>query len=401
MKWKFLALAALSVNALADDTAMLSHVADLGLAIYQDSLSSAQALAAANRALVASPSVETLTAARQAWVNSRTAYQQSEAFRFGNPVVDAFEGQVNAWPLDEGLIDYVAEDAAFEVSENGYALANVIANPQLTLGSEVLDFSTITADSLGQLHEAGGNEANVAQGYHAIEFLLWGQDLNGLEAGAGDRPWTDYSTTHCTNGNCARRGDYLTAASDLMVRDLEGIVAAFELGGAGRQAVMDGGVESLLTGLGSLTYGELAGQRTQLGYLLQDPEEEHDCFSDNTHFSHFYDVQGIRNLWTGGYRRLDGTLISGPGLMSWLQGQSDALAAQVQASLDEASIAASELVRVAVHEMAYDQMLGQQHPVVPRFVDALVGHAKDIEAVVAELELENVTIEGSDSLAAN
>ena len=28
-----------------------------------------------------------------------------------------------------------------------------------------------------KLHEIGGNEANVATGYHAIEFLLWGQDL--------------------------------------------------------------------------------------------------------------------------------------------------------------------------------------------------------------------------------
>src|SRR3546814_13690158 len=44
----------------------------------------------------------------------------------------------------------------------------------------------------------------------------------------------------------------------------------------------------------SLSYGELAGERMKLGLLLHDPEEEQDCFSDNTHNSHYYDVEGMR-----------------------------------------------------------------------------------------------------------
>ena len=46
----------------------------------------------------------------------------------------------------------------------------------------------ITRSCSGTLQEAGGIEANVATGYHAIEFLLWGQDLHGTGPGAGKRP---------------------------------------------------------------------------------------------------------------------------------------------------------------------------------------------------------------------
>ena len=63
-------------------------------------------------------------------------YQQTEGFRFGNAIVDDWEGKVNAWPLDEGLIDYV--DAALygeESEENPLYTANVIANPELRIGA--------------------------------------------------------------------------------------------------------------------------------------------------------------------------------------------------------------------------------------------------------------------------
>ena len=79
----------------------------------------------------------------------------------------------------------------------------------------------ITPALIADLNEVGGSEANVASGYHAIEFLLWGQDLNGTNAGAGERPYTDYVVGEgCSNGNCARRAEYLQAASSLLIQDL-------------------------------------------------------------------------------------------------------------------------------------------------------------------------------------
>ncbi len=77
------------------------HYADLALATYEDSLTTATALQQAVAALTASPSDATLQAARDAWKAARVPYQQSEAFRFGNPIVDDWEGRVNSWPLEQ------------------------------------------------------------------------------------------------------------------------------------------------------------------------------------------------------------------------------------------------------------------------------------------------------------
>ena len=134
-------------------------------------------------------------------------YQQTEVYRFGNVIVDEWEGKVNAWPLDEGLIDYVDASYGGATDENPYAALNVIANPSLTLSGGEIDAAEITPALLQDtLQEADAIEANVATGYHAIEFLLWGQDLNGTEPGAGNRPWTDYAAGDaCTGGNCDRR----------------------------------------------------------------------------------------------------------------------------------------------------------------------------------------------------
>src|SRR5690606_20038818 len=212
-------------------------------------------------------------------------YQQSEGYRFGNPLVDDWEGKVNAWPLDEGLIDYVDTKSYGETSdENPLYAANVIANTKIRVGKDEIDATAIDKDVLESLQEAGGVEANVATGYHAIEFLLWGQDLNGTDAGAGDRKASDYDTKNCTNDNCERRAQYLKAATDLLIEDLEEIVAAWGKDGDARKDVTskdaaEDGLATILTGLGSLSYGELAGERIKLGLILHDPEEEHDCFS--------------------------------------------------------------------------------------------------------------------------
>ena len=242
--------------------------------------------------MLAAPSAASQQAAKDAWKAARVPYLQSEAYRFGNPIVDDWEGRVNSWPLDEGLIDYVAPSYGTESAENKYYVANVIANPALTSGGKTLDASTIDAKLLRSLQEVDDVEANVATGYHAIEFLLWGQDLHGTGPGAGERPWTDYAQGDpCTGGHCDRRRAYLKTATDLLVSDLDEMVGNWDAGGAAREAVMADppkhGLTAIMLGLGSLSYGELAGERMKLGLMLHDPEEEQDCFSDNTHNSHY------------------------------------------------------------------------------------------------------------------
>jgi len=390
----------------ADLGAILSNYADIAQAGYEDSLSTAMALDDAVDALIAKPTDENLAAARKAWLAARVPYQQTEAFRFGNPIVDEWEGRVNAWPLDEGLIDYVDSSYGTESDANGFYAVNVIANANISAGGETVDAANITPALIQSLQEIGGIEANVASGYHAIEFLLWGQDLNGTGPGAGNRPATDFDTANCTGGNCDRRAAYLAAASDLLVEDLDEMVANWGKDGAARKALTDGeptaGLSAILTGLGSLSYGELAGERMKLGLLLHDPEEEHDCFSDNTHNSHYYDIVGINNVYRGSYTRVGGSKVEGASLAALVRETDPALADEMEAKLADTLKAAEAMKARAEGGEAYDQMIGEGNAegnaVVQAVIDGLVAQTRSLERVIAGLKLADVTIEGSDSL---
>ncbi|WP_378945915.1 imelysin family protein [Mesorhizobium sp. ANAO-SY3R2] len=397
----------LPAKAETDAKAVIYTYADIALAKYEDSLTTAKALDAAVEALLAKPSAETLAAAREAWKAARIPYQQTEVYRFGNSIVDDWEGRVNAWPLDEGLIDYVDKSYGTESDENALYTANVIANPSIEINGQKVDASKITPEFLsGTLQEAGGIEANVATGYHAIEFLLWGQDLNGTGPGAGNRPYTDYDTANCTGGNCDRRGQYLNAATDLLVADLEEMVNNWKADGAARKALVDGdpktGISTILTGMGSLSYGELAGERMKLGLLLHDPEEEHDCFSDNTHSSHLNDAVGIRNAYRGSYKRIDGSTVEGPSVSDLVKETDAALDTELSGKLD-ATVARLEAIQArALGGEAYDQQIGEGNAegnaAIQAAIDALVDQTKSIERVVTALKLDAIAFEGSDSL---
>ncbi|WP_395543552.1 imelysin family protein [Neotabrizicola sp. sgz301269] len=398
---------ALAIPALAaEPDAVASNYVELAAATFGDALITGQALKTAVDAFVAAPSGETLEAARTAWKAARVPYQQSEVFRFGNPIVDDWEGKVNAWPLDEGLIDYVEEGSAVN-EENALAGLNVVATPKFTLSGSEIDATAITPELIGStLHEADGIEANVASGYHAIEFMLWGQDLNGTGPGAGDRPYTDYvQGDGCTHGNCDRRAAYLVAATDLLVSDLDYMAKAWAEGGAARANVLKDpqtAVLAMLTGMGSLSYGELAGERMKLGLMLNDPEEEQDCFSDNTYNSHFYDGVGIRNVYLGSYTRTDGTVVSGPSLSELVAAKDPTIDAQLKGELDATVAALGAIKTAAEGGFAYDMMLEagnkEGEALIMGGVDALVAQTASIERAVGALGLSKIEFEGSDSL---
>lgn len=411
---RFAALLAVAVPiapvAAADGpAAVLGNYADIAQAMYGDALVRAEKLDQAVGALLQSPDEPTLAAAREAWLAAREPYQQTEVYRFGNPLVDEWEGKVNAWPLDEGLIDYVLVESYGDSSdENAFYVANVVANPKLTVGGKEIDASTIGPDLLAELHEIDEVEANVSRGYHAIEFLLWGQDLNGAGPGKGERPATDYAAGGaCTGGNCDRRGAYLAAATKLLVSDLQEMVGNWAANGPARAALtVEGGQKGLammLTGLGSLSYGELAGERIKLGLMLHDPEEEHDCFSDNTHNSHYYDVLGMRAVYLGRYEGIDGKVTEGASLSNLVRTADPAVDEAMRAALDK-TLAAFTAIKVSADsgQMAYDQMLAEDNEpgnaMIQAAVDALVAQTRTIEQAVGALRLDQLAFEGSDSL---
>jgi|TARA_B110000261_G_scaffold49479_2_gene58475 putative iron-regulated protein len=396
-------------------TAVLNTYADIALATYEDSLTQAVVLHKSIEKLVMEPSETNLILAKQAWLNARIPYQQSEAYRFGNPVVDDWEGKVNAWPLDEGLIDYVDASYGGSSDENDLYLANVINSRNININGTMVNVSNITPDLIGNtLHEAEEVESNVASGYHAIEFLLWGQDLNGTGPGAGARPASDYDVNNCSNGNCARRGEYLLAASTLLQTDLEEIVAAWKprsisswtVEGEARKNLTQNnsadGIIAMITGMGSLSYGELAGERMKLGLMLNDPEEEHDCFSDNTHNSHYYDAMSIQNVYLGEYQRIDGSLVEGTSLSSLVAQVSPQLDARMKGSLEFTMKQMQVMVERAHTTESYDQMIASGNKVgnqvIQNIVDSLTAQTSVIEELDTALLLGDLAFEGSDSL---
>lgn len=304
------------------------------------------------------PTQANLEAARAAYKAARQPYSQTEVFRFDEGFVtandkralgsvDGWEGQVNAWPLDEALIDYVSENYAGEYSSKD----NIINSDSISVGSIQQDTKNITPQLLAEMNEIGGSEANVTTGYHAIEFLLWGQDTNGTAAGAGNRPVTDYMTdTNCTSGEsntvdaavCAKRGQYLRAATQLLVNDLTDMVAEWQPNSENtlRSDLMarssDNAVRQLFYQMGSLALGELASERMQVAFVTGSTEDEHECFSDLTHLSYSNNARGIQNLFEGEYKTVSGSTVGGYGIKNLLNdaGQQEA-ADKLQAEFDK------------------------------------------------------------------
>ncbi|EGA66316.1 peptidase [Vibrio brasiliensis] len=369
---------------------VVEHYADVAHAVFADSLTTAKALDQSIESFLANPTADKFQQVKQVWLASRVPYQQSEVFRFGNAIVDDWEGQLNAWPLDEGLIDYVSSDYQYELGNEG-ANANIVANTKLTIGASTLDVAKITPELIADLNEVGGSEANVASGYHAIEFLLWGQDLNGTNAGAGARAYTDFVVGEaCTNGNCDRRGDFLKAAAELLVQDLEWMEKQWsaDVKGNYREELLndsaDNGLRKMLFGMGSLSLGELAGERMKVALEANSTEDEHDCFSDNTHNSHYYNEQGIYNVYTGLYKREDGSLLSGPSINDLVAQKDKQAAKEIQKQFDVTRSQVGQLVTSAEkNNQFFDQLIAagntQGNALVNDTIMSLVAQTAQIE----------------------
>ena len=386
---------------------VVEHYADIAHAVFADSVITAKALNSSIDTFLASPSASNFEQVKQAWLESRVPYQQSEVFRFGNAVVDDWEGQLNAWPLDEGLIDYVSTNYQYELGNEG-ASANIVANETFQIGQTKVDASNITPELIADLNEIGGSEANVASGYHAIEFLLWGQDLNGTNAGAGARAYTDFVVgAECTNGNCERRGAYLKAAAELLVQDLEWMEKQWSADEKGnyRQELLaessDNGLRKMLFGMGSLSLGELAGERMKVALEANSTEDEHDCFSDNTHNSHYYNEQGIYNVYTGLYKRENGTLLSGPSVYDLVEQKDEQAAKEIQKQFDLARAQVGQLVSSAEKNNEYfDQLIAADNAagnaLVNKTIVALVSQTAAIERAAGIIGIDSLNPDTAD-----
>lgn len=322
---------------------VLETYANMALSGYGKALDDAKSLKTAIGKLADAPSASTLEGAKDAWLASRESYGLTEIFRLSNGPIDAeegwvadaygaLEGQLNAWPLDENMIDYTTD-------ENGKTTSGNIIDTvgKFTPGGEgakTIDVTTITAEAITELNENGG-DANVASGYHAVEFLLWGQDqdygnftADNVTKGpltAGQRPLTDFTSDKFAK----RRLQYLQAATDQIIADLEVVKSAWvtstssdcskdatgcyraallsQLKGADAAKNIDENtaLKQIIAGMGVFIKSELANERIAVAVLTPSEEDEHSCFSDNTHRDVTLNYQGFTSVLKGSFNGVD------------------------------------------------------------------------------------------------
>ncbi len=347
------------------------HYATVVEASYADTLTSASLLRDAIHAFVATPSEATLASARQAWLAAREPYGQTEAFRFySGPIDDAKgpEGRINAWPLDEAYIDSV----------KGKANSGIINNRK----------SVLSKDKLAALNERGGEE-NISTGYHAIEFLLWGQDFDAN--GPGKRSWNDFVDGQAANAD--RRRDYLKIIADLLVEDIASVAKAWQAGSTNYRAKFEKDPDALrkmMVGIGVLSRAELAGERMEVALDSKNQEDEHSCFSDNTHRDILTNALGIRNVWMGEYKRLDGSVLKGPSLRDLVADKDAKAADKVSADMD-ATLAAAEGIK-APFDQEIVQADGRKR--VQATINALKKQANSLVEAAKALGIRKLNVKG-------
>jgi len=391
---------------------VLKTNANIAYASYSDSLISAISLQEAIDVFVAEPTAANFTAAKESWLAAREPYGQTEVYRFrGGPIdTDAdgeeggVEGAVNAWPLGEAVIDYVAGQIDGDDGAATLVGTNVIAGTQ-----------TIDQALLESLFEANG-DADVTTGYHAIEFLLWGQDLNNdlvetndpseRDNTPGQRPVTDYALdAACTSGlgntvtqvTCTRRGQYLQVVADVLIKDLQTVVTAWEpVSGGHYESFVTGGDASLgliLEGMGRLSYGELGSERINIALINHSQEDEHSCFSDNTHRDIFLNAKGVQNAYTASYTRIDGEIVEGASIYDLLVTNDEhELANKLRGAIETTMTAATVIDTKAKSGIPFDVLTATDIE-QPNVVAVIAGLVEQTDVIEEVMEVFGVTAE--------
>lgn len=369
----FAAASSFGQSVAVDAAAVARQYAAVVSASYDDTLAGALDLQKAIQAFTAAPGVETLAAARKSWRDAREWYGQTEAFRFYAGPIDndkGPEGRINAWPLDESYIDYV----------KGKPTAGYVNDRKVV----------ISKANIARLNERGGEE-NIASGWHAIEFLLWGQDFS--ETGPGDRSFEDYVDGKSPTAD--RRRQALLTVTELLIDDLRSLTTAWAPDARNYRANFErGGQESvrkIIVGLGSLSRGELAGERMEVALNTQDQEDEHSCFSDNTTRDIVNNALGIENAWLGRFKRRDGSVLQGASVKDLVAAKDAALAERASKQIAE-SVADANAIPAPFDRAIVGGKEAPGRVAIQKTIDSLVQQSKDLVASASAIGITRLTL---------
>jgi putative iron-regulated protein len=348
----------------------VTSYAQIAEAVYQDALTQSIEMRKNIKDMVSTPTMYNHLMAKLGWLEARMPYLQTEVFRFSGGPVDRRAATLNAWPLDEGYIDYV----------EGAPTGGIISDAET--------YPKISPEVLEALSGAGG-ERNVATGFHAIEFLLWGQDT--FPDSAGKRTHDDYKAE--VTKHAGRRGLYLLACADLLVRQLSDVHTQWVAGKLGsyrdqfEKLPVDEALQKIFTGAGTLCGTELAAKNLAAVYETMEQDGEQSRFSDTTHIDMLHNTAGIANVVAGAYVGLDGKVkVLGVGLVGLADQVAPERGEKMRAAINAAMKAATAVRSPFDQEIVESNTEGRAR--VKALIDALNTLGGEIDGLAGELGLK-------------
>jgi putative iron-regulated protein len=284
---------------------------------YKDAITLVEALRAAVDAFVASPTADGLVACQTAWLAAHAWYGQAEYSRFYGGPIDQVQVGMNEWPLDENFID------------------STIGNPDGGIVNDPADFPQITATVITGVDQRGIE--TITTGFHAIEFLLWGQRADQSE-GPGTRPYTDY-VDGGTADNQDRRRAYLQVATAVLDDDLHALDAQWDLTRPASYGALlvagksSDGLAKIFRGLSQMSISELYYERMYDPATSRDRKDEESCFSESTYADLVANALGVEDAYLGRYVARDGTILQGPSISDLVAARDVATDAELRKEL--------------------------------------------------------------------
>lgn len=277
---------------LTNKEVLTSLTNDVITATYKDLNDKAIVLRNAVNAFVANSNETTLQAVKQAWIDTRQPWEQSEGFLYGPVDTEGLDPAMDTWPVDVQAMNNI-------LNSNQAITANLIASN------------------------------NEARGFHLIEFLVWGEDGS--------------KTADQINN---RQKEYLVAAAQDLQNNTQALYNGWSTSGANygsnfinagidnllypsQRAALEEIVEGLITIADEVANGKIEDPLNSEGNT-PNAELEESRFSNNSKKDFADNMRSIQNIYLGKYN------ITGKGLSTIVATKNPSLDLQMKSKITEA-----------------------------------------------------------------
>lgn len=296
------------------------HFVQMGRAGVEDTQERIVHLEEVAEFLADEPSVDSLDAARRAWIDAHRAWVSTEVYLYaGHPAHrEGLVDRLDTWPIRPSHVDFVP----------GEPDAGLINQSDTELDD----------DTLRELHQKGGDDY-ATTGFHVVELLLWGWSGGGTDE---QRRASAFGGDRQTAPNPDRRGRYLRRAVGLLAEDHEQLVQMWsaEPAGAARSAFLEqndaAAIRQMLAVMKRVTV-DLLGEKRLNGPLQTEDRLQLPSPFSRTGVSEIQtSLRTLHDFYHGVDARSDNSQMEGPGLRAIVSQVAPELDSQLNDQLEEA-----------------------------------------------------------------